>query len=166
MKLCTILSLLLMATGALADVNINIKCKIKESTHGTSTKLSTDIITLSSEGQQTLAIAPTMSMDRGAIFLLSISKGNQYLDALGDEVGAEYYLSLNRIQNKTKQFQTSTLRGKTQDMMTFVEKEGMVESISYRNDNGRLQLKSPDSLKLNYKLKRSTKIKVTCEIIN
>lgn len=166
MKLGVVLSLLLMATGAFADVSVNIKCKIKESTHGTSTKLSTELITLSSEGQQTFAIVPTMSMDRGAIFLVNLAKGNQYTDALGDEVGADYFLSLTRIQNKTKQLQSSIIKGKTQDMLTFVEKEGFVESVSYRKDNGRLQSKSPGILKLKYKLRRSKKIQVSCEIYN
>lgn len=166
MKLGVILTLFLIAQGAFAEVTVNIKCKIKETARGASTKVSTEVITLSSEGQQTLAIAPIMSMDRGAIFLVSLSKGNLYTDALGDEVGADYFLSLARIQNKTKELQARKINGKTQDLMSLTEKEGFIESVSYRRDNGKLQTKAPSALKLKYKLKRSKKIQVTCEIIN
>ena len=166
MKLGLFLTLFLMAQWAFAEVTVNVKCKIKETARGSSTKVSTEMITLSSDGQQTLAIAPVMSMDRGAIFLVSLSKGNLYTDALGDEVGADYFLSVARIQNKTKELQRTSLKGKTQDMMTLTEKEGIVESVSYRKDKGKLQSKAPGALKLKYKLKRSKKIQVTCEIIN
>jgi len=166
MKLCILLTLFLLAQGAIADVAVNIKCIIKETAPGASNKISTEIVTLSSEGQQSFAISPIMTMDRGALYIINLSKGNLYTDALGDEVGADYILSVSRIQNKTKELSSHVLKGKTQDMMTFTEKEGVVEKVSYRNDNGKLQIKAPGAMELNYRLKRNKKVKVTCEIIN
>jgi hypothetical protein len=166
MKIGVILSLLLLASTAFAEVSVNVQCKVKETARGTSSHIKTQMITLSSEGEQTLAIAPVLSMDRGAIFLLSLSKGNIYTDALGDEVGADHFLSLTRIQNKTKQLKTKRISGKTQDMLTMTEKEGFLESVAYRTGDGKLLKKTPEALRLKYSIKGNKKISVTCEIIN
>lgn len=166
MKLVVLFSLLMFASTAFAEVSVNIKCKVKESARGTSTRLDTEVMTLSSEGLQSFAISPVMAMDRGAIFIINLVKGNTYTDALGDEVGADYFLTLSRLQNKTKELKNVKIKGKLQDMLTITEKEGIVENTSYRRDNGKLQLQAPDSLRLGYKLKGSRKVQVRCELIN
>lgn len=165
MKLGVFLSLCLVASTAMAEVSVNVKCKITEFARGTSTRSTTDMVTLSTFGQQTMAVAPSLAMDRGAIYLLALAKGSTYTDALGDEVGADYFLTLSRVQNRNKQLTTKGIQGKTQDMLTMTEKEGVLESSSYRDDKGKLHLERPESLKLNYRLKGNKKVQVRCEII-
>lgn len=166
MKIGVVLSLLMIMSSAVAGVDVNLQCEVNERSKGMKTKVKTELISLSSEGEQVITLTPTMAMDRAGMFLLSLAKGNIYSDALGDEVGADYFLSLIRVQNKTKRLKTKKLSGKTQDMLTLTEKEGFVESVNYRKDNDRLINKLPSALKLNYKVKGNKKISVKCEIIN
>lgn len=166
MKIGVVLSFMLIMSSAIAGVDVNLQCEVQEKAKGIKTKFKTDLVNLSSEGEQTVALTPIMSMDRAGMFLIALSKGNIYSDALGDEVGADYYLTLTRIQNRMKLLKTKKLRGKTQDLLTIIEKEGFVEATSYRKDNGRIINKLPDALKLNYSVNGKKNISVKCEIIN
>ena len=89
MKLGVIFTLIIFASSLYAEVSVNIKCLVRESNGASSTKISSEVVTLSSEGRQSLAITPMMSIDRSSIFVVNLSKGHLYLDALGDEEGQD-----------------------------------------------------------------------------
>ena len=158
------IALFLLPTWAMAGVQLNIQCKIKEKASKVKNEQAFELVSLSDLDQQTVSLRKNLAMDSNAIYLLSLTKGDLYMDATGDEVGADYYLSLSRLQNKTKSLQVSKIKGITQDMASLTVKEGFLQDAKYRTSRGKLKTKMPKKLVLDYKVDRK-RINLTCEIL-
>ena len=157
---------ILMSFSALAEVSVMVQCHLLEQSGGHQKNIKTDIVTLSSMGRQTLAIHPLLGMDNSAIFILALAKGNSYLDVEDEEVGADYILSLSRVQNAVKEPQLPLIKGKTQDITILTLKEGKLESAAYRDSRFKKVNRMPKVLRLSYQLKGKKDISVKCELFN
>lgn len=155
----------LYAAGAAADIALNFQCGIKEYSSGLVSKHDFELKTLSDNQDQSISFSKNLAIDSSAIYLLSLTKGQLYMDAVGDEIGADYYISLVRVQNKIKsQIKSDITKGITQDMATLTIKEGLIQGANYRTVNGNLVNRMPKKLQLNYKMNKN-RIQVKCNIL-
>ena len=163
-KFLQITILFVLPTWAFASVQLNIQCKLLETSGGVKNIHQFELISLSDDGTQSASLKTELIMDSNAIYTLNLSKGSLYMDATGDEIGADYYLSLNRLHNLTKTAQESKIIGKTQDMATLTVKDGFLTQASYRNNRGKLVNKIPSRLNLKYKMSYKS-IYLSCKIL-
>jgi hypothetical protein len=146
---------------------VTTKCTLLEKASGSKSRTNMlDITTLSPEGQQSVAMKPQMGLDSEALYILSLAKGKDHLDATNEVSGADYYLTLSRQQDETRSIKTKKIRGSVSDMLFLQVKYDMLYKTSYANRKGKLVNGTPKSLVLNYKLARGKRVKLKCEIIS
>ena len=146
---------------------ITTKCTLTEKASGSESRTKIlDITTLSPEGEQSIAMKPRMGIDSEALYILSLAKGQDHLDATNEVSGSDYYLSLFRQQDETRSIKTKSLKGSISDMAFIQIKHDILYKTSYTNKRGNPVLGMPRSLILDYKLSRGKKVKLNCEIIS
>lgn len=158
---------LISATSYAGSPEVTTKCNLIEKASGNRVKSKVlDITTLSGENGQSIAIKPHMAIDSEALYLLSLAKGSDHLDATGDIVGSDYYLSLIRQQDESRSVKTKSLKGELSDMALLQVKYDMLFRTAHANKKGNFVTGTPDVLKLDYKLAGGKSIKLECEIIS
>lgn len=166
-NLCIIGMLSLFALNVFASPEITTKCTLKEKVSGKTSKTDIlDITTISPEMNQAIAMKPKMAIDSDALYILTLAKGEEHTDATGDVSGANYYLSLIRQQDETRNSKFKHFKGHTSDMAFFQVKYDLFYKVSHANRRGKHILGAPKSLKLDYKLSRGKRVKLECEIIS
>ena len=169
MKMISIISMLAVVSfSAFGQTpEITTKCTLFEKASSGRTKTNIlDITTLSSDGLQSVAMKPQMGLDSEAVYILSLAKGKDHLDATNEVSGADYYLSLFRQQDETRSIKVKNIKGSTSDMAFIQVKNDMLYKTSYTNKKGKTIDRAPKSLVLDYKLSRGKKVKLKCEIIS
>jgi hypothetical protein len=150
-----------------ATPEITTKCSLIERASGLKSKTEIlDITTLGAEGEHSIAMKTQMGIDTDALYILSLSKGKDHLDATNEVSGSDYYLSLSRLQDETKTENTKTLKGSLSDMIFIQVKYDSIFKTSYTNRKGKHISGVPKSLVLDYKLSRGKRVKLKCEIIS
>ena len=168
MKKMFIFSMLaVFSCSVMASPEVTTKCRLTEKASGNKTKTEVlDITTLSSERNQAVAIKPHMAIDSEALYLLTLAKGTDHVDATGDIVGSDYYLSLLRQQDESRSIKTKSLKGSISDMVLLQVKYDMLFKTAHANRKGKFILGTPESLELDYKISGGRKIKLECDIIS
>lgn len=155
MRCIQILALaLLIPLKSWANFSLNIQCQIIEKAKYNKNNYKSELMQLSDFGSQSYILTPGLTIDSEALYILSLSKANTYQDATGDEVGADYILSLGRMHNQLNSTKELPLRGKILDMAHLTIRDGFAD--------GRL----PSKLELKYTLDKNIKVNVRCEILN
>ena len=169
MKLLIIISMLtVFSTDLLAATpEVTTKCSLLERASGIKSKTEIlDITTLGAEGEHSVAMKTQMGIDSDALYILSLSKGKDHLDATNEVSGSDYYLSLSRLQDETKAKNRKNLKGSLSDMVFLQVKYDSLFKTSYTNRKGKHIYGVPKSLVLDYKLSRGKRVKLKCEIIS
>lgn len=169
MKILNIISMLtVLSFNAFAITpEITTKCTLIERATGSKSKTEIlDITTLSPEVEQSIAMKPQMGIDSEALYILSLAKGQDHLDATNEVSGSDYYLTLFRQQDETRSIKTKVIKGSISDMAFIQIKHDSLYKTSFTNKKGKRVLGMPRSLVLDYKLSRGKKVKLKCEIIS
>lgn len=152
-----ILILLLSTFSALA-AEVSLSCKLIQKSAFTRTVRDVlELTTLSDSSSSSVAIKPSMSLDSSALYLLSLSLGEDYTDVDGEIIGSDYFLSLVRVGTSPSQASMAKIRGTTQKIMKIEAFEGRRTSFSLP--------KEPKHIDLSYSIGQK-KIKLICDIVS
>jgi hypothetical protein len=146
---------------------ITTTCKLEESSRaGKSERTVLKFASLSENSNQSLAIKPKMALDSQAIYLLNLSLGEEYKDATNEVVGADYYLTLLRVQDDSRGAVEPKIQGNKQAIVRIEAKDTFDAQVSYVDRRGRTIYKTPKKITLRYNLPGKKKIKLDCDIIS
>lgn len=163
-----LLGLLLMCMGSVfAAPEVTLRCNLfEQSNAGQSEKEILGVTTLGENGQHSYAFKPKFSLDNQALYILSLSLGEEYTDSTNEVVGADYFLSLSRLQDRSKSNRKQKISGQLQSVVEIVSKDNFDPIVSYANKRGRTINKKPKAISLDYRLSGGKKVKLSCKIIS
>ncbi len=162
-----ILFLLVCGSAFAQSPEVNISCSLLEKTKSSTTKRSVlELTTLSDMNGQSVAITPSMASDSEALYILSLSSGEEYKDATDEIIGADYFLSLARLKLPGISNTNKKIVGKTQSIIKIEQRDQMPLEISFTNKKGRRVYKKPKRINLVYKINKTKLIKLSCDIIS
>ncbi len=146
---------------------VTTTCKLEESSRaGRAQRTVLNLVTLSENTTQSFAVKPKMALDSQAIYLLNLSLGEEYRDATSEVIGADYYLTLLRIQDDSRGMKEQKILGDKQSIVRIEAKDNIDPQVSYVDRRGRTIYKSPKKISLKYNLPGRKKIKLECDIIS
>jgi hypothetical protein len=158
MKNILFLILFLIQGVALAETEVSVSCSLHEQSKYTNSKREVlPLSTLNESGISSLSIKPNLALDNSALYLLSLSIGEEYTDADGEVVGNDYYLSLIRANLPQSHSYLPTISGTTQKILK-------IEAFDGRKAEFTTNIK-PKNITLKYKIGQR-KIKLNCQILS
>lgn len=156
--ICLILPSWVLANPQL-NLQLNLQCTLQEASGNINNQHRFEMITLSDNFTQSAQLKTGISIDPSALYTVNLTQGDSYQDATGEEIGADYYISLIRLQNKTVNNVKPIIKGSTQDMLMVTIKQ----SLNNRFNTFFKSAKREKKLEINYEIKHK-KIRLLCEI--
>jgi hypothetical protein len=158
MKYMLILLLFTLQGVVFAGTELSVSCSLNEkSIYSSSSREVLELSTLSDSNLSSYSIKPRMAFDNSALYILSLSLGDEYSDSDGEIVGSDYYLSLVRLNSPGSSGSNVDIKGRTENVMKIESFEGRATKFSKKPHT--------KAISLDYKIGQR-EINLECQILS